>query len=88
MPVAGESHFVRIKGFIIPTELNRHGRPVEIGIETETFERYIIGPGKQGKELFAHVFSEVEASGTLIGDSSEGNPIFKINAYSIKRAIE
>ena len=79
---------MNIKGLIVPTERNRHGRPVEIGIETESFDRYIIGHGKRGRELFAHLFCEVEVSGTLIGDSTEGDPILNINEYKINNQVD
>lgn len=82
------SHPVYIKGFIIPTEINRHGRPVEIGIETEAFDRFIVGNGKLGRELFAYLFSEVEASGTLTGESSEGDPILNILEFQIKNQVD
>ena len=66
-------------------DVNRYGRLVEIGIETETFDRYIIENGKVGRELFDYLFYEVSAEGHIVGQNTEGIKIIHITQYGFIR---
>ncbi|MFH1942197.1 MAG: hypothetical protein ABIL68_08825 [bacterium] len=77
------SERVKITGRILPTDVNRHGRPIEICIETETFDRYIVSSGQKGKELFNFVFSDVMVEGTIVSENVLGDPVIKIDQYRL-----
>lgn len=84
MSCSTQSKNVRIAGLVIPTDVNRYGRAVEVGIETASFERYIVGEGWKGKELFDFISKEVVALGKIVGKNSEGIPVLKVRKYVIK----
>jgi len=72
---------VRLKGTIIVTESDRRGKPLEIGIETDDFQTYIVTCRKLGKELFNHIAQKVTLDCQLEGQSYFGNPMISVLGY-------
>ncbi|MFC1568785.1 hypothetical protein ACFL4L_00995 [bacterium] len=74
---------ITLKGMIIITESDRKGYPLEIGVETDDFQTYIITCKKRGKELFSHIANKATLHCQLEGKSYFGNPLISILDYFI-----
>ena len=72
-----------IQGYILATDYNRHGKALEIVIETKDFQQYIIAQNQKGKELFDCIYEKVNISGTLSQVQPGGNAILNVKQYEI-----
>lgn len=74
---------IKITGFILATEFSRNGKVMEIALETDDFQQYIIMANHKGKELFDLIYCNVTVRGVLTGKDAHENKIIKIENYKI-----
>ncbi|MBN1783304.1 hypothetical protein JW948_19370 [bacterium] len=74
---------VDLKGVITVTDSDRKGKPLEIGIETDDFQTFVITCRKRGTELFDHIARKVTLHCRLEGKNYYGNPLISILDYSL-----
>jgi len=77
------NQWVTITGFILATDFNRHGKVLEVAVETDDFKQYIVTTDRKGKELFALLYSRVTIHGIISSEDAHGNAIVKIEDYEI-----
>lgn len=82
------TNLVTITGFILATDFSRHGKVMEIVLETEDFQQYIVTATQKGKELFDLLYSKVTAHGFITGKDAYGNQIIKIEDYEINDRVQ
>jgi hypothetical protein len=80
-------NLITITGFILATDFSRHGKVMEIALETDDFRQYIVTPNQKGKELYDLLYSEVTVHGFISGEDSQGNLIIKVDEYEIKNRV-
>ena len=73
---------------LLGTDFGRNGKVLELAIETEEFEQYIISLNKKGKELLDLLYANVTVQGIVLGIDSEGNEIIQVNEYSINDRLD
>lgn len=78
---------VVIRGFLVATERDRRGRPIEIAVETDDFQQYIIDHAGKGHELIQYLSEEVHIQGKIMGADYRGNQIIEITDYTIIHTI-
>ncbi|MBN2416275.1 hypothetical protein JXO52_10560 [bacterium] len=76
------SETIRLRGLIIPLDVNRFGRPMGVGIETDDFRQYIVREGYKSQKLLNRLFDEVEIIGMVIGEDTAGNSIIDIETIT------
>jgi len=69
---------ITLNGIIIPLDVNRFGRPMGIGIETDDFKQYIVQDGYRNEELISRLHQRIELIGAVIGLDSAGSCIIEI----------
>lgn len=74
---------VTITGVPLVTDYNRHGKILEIVIETEDFQQYIIYRNAVCDKLYNHISKVVTANGVIIGKNSSGNPILELTKFTL-----
>ena len=72
---------IRLKGTIIITEYDRRGNPLEIGMETDDFQTYIVTCKERGNELFKYIAKKVILDCYLEGKSYFGSPLISVMDY-------
>ena len=80
-------NLITITGFILATDFSRHGKVMEIALETDDFRQYIVTPNQKGKELYDLLYSKVTVHGFISGEDSQGNLIIKVDEYEIKNRV-
>jgi len=78
---------VVIRGFLVATERDRRGRPLEIAVETDDFQQYIVDHAGRGNELIKHLSEEVHVQGRITGTDYRGIQIIEIADYTIISTI-
>ena len=77
---------ITLSGTIIATDIDRRGKAVEIALETEDFQQYVIENNGKGGDLFEFIFDDVSITGTLIGKTVEGVPVLRVKTFHVKNA--
>ena len=77
------NQWVTITGFILATDFNRHGKVVEVAVETDDFNQYIVTTDRKGKELFGLLYSRVTIHGIVSSEDAHGNAIVTIEDYEV-----
>ena len=72
-----------ITGVILATDFDRHGQILEIALETDDFQKYIIHPDIKGKSLIENILNRVFIQGVILGRNEEGNSILQVRNYEI-----
>jgi hypothetical protein len=83
-----QKYKVVLTGFILATDFNRRGKVLEVALETEDFQKYIITPNHKGKELFDLLYSKITVYGFITGEDINGDSIIKIDDYEIVDRIQ
>lgn len=76
---------ITLKGVITVTESDRKNKPLEIAVETDDFQTYVITCKKQGKELFNHISEKVTLQCQMEGKNYYGHRMITILEYSINK---
>jgi hypothetical protein len=74
---------IKITGYIIPIDWDKSGYVVQVSIETEDFDRYIVADNLSGRALFNYIDKKVEVLGHIIGEGLNGNEILSVNDFNI-----
>ena len=74
---------VKINGFIVPIDWDRHGNVTQVSILTDTFEKYIINEPYKGGHLLELLDQHVFAEGFLAGEDMTGNKIFNVKRFHL-----
>ena len=77
------TNFKKITGLILPIDVNRQGKVIEIGIEGADFTRFTILSDGKGTDLFDCLYANVTVEGEISGTNSEGNPTILVENYKI-----
>jgi len=83
MPKRMKSPQVKINGFIASKDRDQRGNLVQVSIETDKFERYIVNDDDRGRELFDFINQDIEVRGRVIGEDIDGNKIISISKYKM-----
>jgi hypothetical protein len=78
------SRDVALSGTIIAIDIDRRGKAVEIALETEDFQQYVIESNGKGNELFDFIFDDVTITGTVMGKTAEGVALIRVKTYEIR----
>ena len=79
---------IEITGVILATDFDRHGQILEIALETDDFQKYIIHPDVKGKSLIENVLNRVVIRGVISGRNEEGNSILQVRNFEILEEYE
>ena len=74
---------VKVVGYITSSDWDKHGNVIEITLETENFEKYLIADNEKGMELLDLIDETVKASGKITGEDINGNKILEVKKYEI-----
>ena len=74
---------VEITGSILATDVDRRGKVLEVVLETDDFQQYIIERDFRGRELYNLLYSNVVVHGSLIGEDEHGKQIIKVGSYDV-----
>ena len=74
---------VKIIGEIIVSDKDKGGHVMEVVIETEDFERFVVINNKIGKSLYHHLNKKIKAKGIVIGENTFEDQMLKISSYEI-----
>jgi hypothetical protein len=72
-----------ITGSVIGTDFNRRGEVMEVAIEENNFNKYIVLRDIKGSELFEKMFSLVTVNCYIIGNDINNNPVIRIEDYKV-----
>jgi hypothetical protein len=79
---------VEITGVILATDVDRHGQILEIALETEDFQKYIIQPSMKGKTLIEKILNRVVIRGMVTGRDEDGNSVVQVQDYEVLDAYD
>lgn len=74
---------ITLKGMITVTESDRKNKPLEIALETDDFQSYVITCKERGKELFDHISENATLHCELEGKNYYGHPLITVLEYRI-----
>lgn len=77
------AEMITLKGIITATESDRKNKPLEIALETDDFQSYVITCKKRGKELFNHISKIATLQCQMEGKNYYGNPLITVLEYTI-----
>ena len=69
---------VEFHGVVIPTQWDRHGNILQIAIQSDSFEKYLVD-GEYSEELVRNIDQNIRISGTIIGEDLAGHKIISIH---------
>lgn len=74
---------IKITGYVTSVDHDKGNNVLQVAIETENFEHYIVADNRIGKELLNCVDQKVKVSGLIIGEYFDGSEIIHVNTYRI-----
>lgn len=83
MKAVGKNVSTKIIGKINANDYDKGGNVVQVSIETENFEKYIIGDKNKGKELLKLIDKIVKVNGYIGGEYYDGSEILYVKNYKI-----
>ena len=76
---------IKITGYVTSTDRDKRGNVVQVAIETEDFEKYIVAENKVGRKLFDFINKKVKVNGFIAGQYLNGREIIFINNYEVTK---
>ncbi len=70
---------VEFDGVVIPTQWDRRGNVIQVAIQTENFEKYLIG---DKVDLLEKIDQHIHVKGAIVGEDVKGLQILKIDSIS------
>ena len=67
---------MKINGFVTPFEKDKSGNVIQVAIEDEVLNKYVVVNDKKSNGLFKQVNREVTLSGEIVDYDSSERPIF------------
>ncbi len=83
MPKAKIGSRIKIAGVIAPRERDTRGNLIQVSIDTDRFERYIIADDAKGRELLNYLNADVEIEGSVIGEDIDGYKLVSVMRYQL-----
>jgi hypothetical protein len=83
MPKAKIGSRIKIAGVIAPRERDPRGNLIQVSIDTDRFERYIIADDAKGRELLNYLNADVEIEGSVIGEDIDGYKLVSVMRYQL-----
>ena len=77
------NHHVKVVGYITSSDWDKRGNVVEVTLETEDFEKYVIADSEKGVELINFIDENIKAYGQITGEDIYGNKILVVSKYEI-----
>ncbi|EKD22045.1 MAG: hypothetical protein ACD_87C00193G0001 [uncultured bacterium] len=74
---------ITLTGIVIPADWNDNHDVIVAALATADEKEYRIAGNRKGKELFAYLQRQVEATGAL-GEDEEGRVVITIRRYIVK----
>jgi len=74
---------VKVIGYITSSDWDKHGNTVEVTIETEDFDKFVIADNEKGTELLDYIDESVKVYGEITGEDIYGNKILTVSRYEI-----
>lgn len=74
---------ITLTGIVIPADWNENHDVIVAALATADEKEYRIAGNRKGKEIFAYLQRQVEATGTL-GEDEEGRVVITIKRYILK----
>lgn len=74
---------IKIKGVITVSNKDKSDHVIEVAIESDDFEKYIVANNKISKSLFDLIEKKVKVRGQVTGENMFGDQIIKINDYEV-----
>lgn len=71
-------HYIEINGVVIPTQWDKRGNIIQVAIQSDSFERYLVD-GEYTDELMRNIDHNIQINGTIIGEDLVGHKIIKIH---------
>lgn len=68
---------IEISGVLIPAQWDKRGNMIQMAIQTNTFERYLVEI-EHDAEILQFVDQSVRANGSIVGEDVVGQRIIKI----------
>ncbi len=83
MALKKRAQSITLTGIVIPVDWNDDHDVIVAALATADEKEYRIVGNRKGKELFAYLQRQVEATGTL-GEDEEGRIVITIRRYLVK----
>ena len=75
------THTVDLYGVVIPTQWDRRGNVIQVAIQTESFEKYLIDDEKK-VNLLNMIDQHIHIKGAVVGEDVKGFQIIAIEWVS------
>ncbi|MDZ7263613.1 MAG: hypothetical protein ONB16_03450 [candidate division KSB1 bacterium] len=85
MPKMKIGSHIKIAGVVAPKERDKRGNLIQVSIDTDRFERYIIADDAMGQELFDYLNADVEIEGRVVGEDIDGYKVISVMRYKLIR---
>ncbi|MBN1480050.1 hypothetical protein EH223_19045 [candidate division KSB1 bacterium] len=66
-----------IYGVVIPTQWDRRGNIIQVAIQTDSFEKYLVG-GDNDAEVMRRLDQTIHVRGVIIGEDVVGHKIITV----------
>lgn len=83
MPKTTIGSYMKIAGVIAARERDKRGNLIQVSIDTDRFERYIIADDAKGRELLNYLNNDVEIEGKVIGEDIDGYKLISVVHYKL-----
>ena len=70
---------IELDGVVIPTQWDRRGNVIQVAIQTESFEKYLIDDEKK-ENLLDMIDQNIHIKGAVVGEDAKGLQIIEINS--------
>lgn len=74
---------MEINGFVLVSDYDRRGNIVELMIETDYFDKYIIAPDDMGRQLWTSLNRKMRLNGVVTGENLRGRKVFRVESYEL-----
>ena len=80
MQTANSTDTIEIRGVVIPAQWDRRGNIIQVAVQTDSFEKYLI-EGEKDAELMKRVDQTLHIRGKIIGEDVVGQKIILVSDY-------
>ena len=75
---ADATQYIEIDGVVIPTQWDKRGNIIQVAIQSDNFERYLVD-GEYAHELIRNIDHNIRISGIIVGEDLVGDKIIRIH---------
>ena len=80
MQTANSTDTIEIRGVVIPAQWDRRGNIIQVAVQTDSFEKYLV-EGQKDAELMKRVDQTLSIRGKIIGEDVVGQKIILVSDY-------